>query len=227
MEKKVESSLAWDKVTQELAAEQLKVASYDSVIFGQVGDVQGVRWMDYGSGPAVMASAAKKMGADIHVWDINPNVREECAKRIGASRVFNTVGEMRGELFDIITCNLVMCIVSKKEVECIAKRLGRMIKCDGRVFIGFCNPQIFDVPETQLDIRFPTGNSYWEHHTIPKIKKEGKYKVFDNVRPVSWYHDVFMKSGLEQTALLTTAPYQMPNIHRTIRDFVIFEETRT
>lgn len=226
MQKQIDTSRAWNKVTSELAAEQLKVASYDSVIFEKVGDPAEARWLDYGSGPGVMASAGQKMGADMFAWDINPTFRETCGERIGEDHVFRTLAEMRGQLFDVITCNLVMCIVSEKEVEAIAKRLSRMIKRDGKVFIGFCNPQIFDVPETQLDIRFPTGDTYFDHHTIPKIKKEGDYKIFDNVRPVSWYHDVFYRSGLEQTGLLTTAPYTMPNIHKTIRDFVIFEETR-
>lgn len=227
MTKEVRASSAWDTVANELATETLKVASYDNVVLEKAGDLENARMLDYGSGPGVLASVCKDAGADIHTWDINPKIREACAERIGANRVFNSLAEMRGQIFDIITCNLVMCIVSEKEVQAIARRLSRMLRRDGKVFIGFCNPQIYDVPETELDIRFPTGDSYFDHHTIPKIKKEGNYRIFDNVRPISWYHNRFMESRLEQTALHTTAPYKMPGSERTIRDFVIFEQTRS
>ncbi len=226
MPKNIAASAGWGRVADELAAEELKVASYDTVIFDRLRNIEGVRWLDYGSGPGVLAEACKRMSADIHTWDIDPTMNQHCAERIGEDRVFQSLHEMRGQLFDIITCNLVMCIVTERTVKEISDRISRLLRKDGRAFLGFCNPQIFDVPETQLDIRFPTGDTYFDHHRIPKIKKEGGYRIHDRVRPLSWYHDLFMRSGLEQIALHMTQPYKMPGSDRTIRDFVIFEQTR-
>ena len=225
MERRVSSSARWHEVAKDLEAEQLKVASYDHVIFDRLKSVEGKRWLDYGSGPGVLALACKKLGVDVFTYDINPEMNQKCAEKIGKRRVFQKLREMRGQLFDIITCNLVLCIVTEKEVKHISEQIRKLLRKDGAALIGFCNPQIFDVRDTQLDYRFPTGNTYWEHHTIPKIKKEGGYRIFDNVRPISWYHDTFYEAGLEQTGLHVTPRYKMPNSDRSISDFVIFEET--
>ncbi len=226
----ITSSGGWDQVIKHLEGEEMKVASYDKVIFDRLGKVNdGRRWLDYGCGPGVLLRAGKLAGADMFGWDINAQMRAKAGEKIGSNRIFTNLRQMRGQLFDIITCNLVLCIVNQKTVKHICEEIRKHLTKDGIALIGFCNPQIFDVPQTQLDLRFPKGHTYFQTdrdgHIIEKEKIEGKYKIFDRVRDIGWYHRVFYRAGLEQTGLFVTPRYKMPKTDRMISDFVIFEQT--
>lgn len=224
MEKRVDAQHQWHQVIEELESEQWKLASYDRTILEMLGNVDGLKTLDYGSGPGILALALKRQKAESFAFDINPNMRAQCAEKIGDGHVIDSIERLRDDTFDLITCNLVLCIVDEGEVRTIASQIRRLLRPHGRAFIGFCNPLIFNVRESQLDFRFPTGDPYDLPHDYEKVKKEGGYRITEKHRPLWWYGRVFTEAQLTPTQTHFTPAYEL---HRErIRDFVIFEQTK-
>lgn len=211
----------WQKVAEELQAEQIKLASYDKTLIEKVGNFKGLKVLDYGCGPCMLASAMQRLGADVKAYDISPEMREKCAARIGQENVYSSVEEIPSGEFDIVTCNIVMCIVPEEEVSNITRNIKRALNTNGTAYIGFCNPRIFDVLESSLDFRFPTGQRYEENHSYKKLKKEGNYEIVELHRPLEWYQRVFKRAGFGSMDIFFTPQYEMKG--RKVEDFSIFE----
>lgn len=128
-------------------------------------------------------------------------------------------------MVDFIICNLVLCINPEDEVRKIVKNISSFLRESGAAYIGFCNPKIFNVPESNLDFRFPTGDAYETNHRYKKIKKEGNYEIIEDHRPLDWYEGVYADAGLITVAKHFTPEYKLKG--NKIRDFVIFELRKT
>lgn len=211
----------WNKVMKELDSENLKLASYDNTLVPLLGNVKGKKILDYGAGPGVLALGLSRLGADVKVWDINVDMREKSAQKIGKENVYQTLEDIPRGYFDFIICNLVLCIVPEDEVRAIVKNMAAMLNDQGQVFIGFCNPHIFQVAESQLDFRFPEGKKYEENHDYKKIKKEGGYQIIESHRPIEWYEDLYAKAGLKLVQEHFTPEYELKG--NKIKDFIIFQ----
>lgn len=222
--KKVDHQSEWRQVIPELEGEELKVRLYDKIMLDHLGDVQNAEVLDYGCGPGILLDAMQRLGAKVKGFDISAEMREQCAARIGSDKVYDAVEQIRDESFDIIICNLVLCVVNDGEVRRIVRNIRNAMRKDGKALIGFCNPLIFDVPESQLDYRFPTGDDYRTNHRYRKKKKEGGYEITEEHRPIKWYEREYRSVGLRQVNTLFTPEYELNG--RTIRDFVIFEHAR-
>lgn len=211
----------WNKVLQELDSENLKLASYDSTLVPLLGNVKDKKICDYGAGPGVLALGLSRLGADVKVWDINADMREKAAQKIGSENVYQKLEDIPSGYFDFIICNLVLCIVPEYEVRTIVKNIAAMLNEKGQVFIGFCNPRIFQVTESQLDLRFPEGKKYEENHEYKKIKKEGGYQIIESHRPIEWYKEVYRDAGLKLVKEHFTPEYELKG--NKIKDFIIFQ----
>lgn len=210
----------WADVAAELEAEEIKLAFYDDTVINLLGDVTDKNILDYGGGPGMLAAALQKLGANVKEYDISKDIREQAAQRIGAENVYETDQEIPSESFDIIVCNLVLCIVDEEEVKRIIVEIKRTLTKDGVAYIGFCNPKLLDVPETNLDLRPTPEHSYDENHSYMKTKKEGGYQIVENHRPIEWYERVYKEAGLELADTIFTPEYELGG--RQIEDFIIF-----
>lgn len=211
----------WSIVAKELDAENLKLASYDHTLIPALGDVRGKKVLDYGAGPGVLAFAIQKLGGDTKVYDIGPEMREKSGAKIGPKNIYSSPEEIPQNYFDIIICNLVLCIVPEAEVRNIVENIKNELKEGGVIYTGFCNPKIFQVAESQLDFRFPTGDTYESNHNYKKIKKEGGYEIIETHRPNEWYQQVFEEAGLKVVDKIYTPEYELKG--NKIRDFIIFK----
>ena len=211
----------WNRVSAELEEENLKLMSYDNTLFSLFGDVKGKNVLDYGAGPGVLALATAKLGANMKVWDINTELRQKSAEKIGVENVYNSLEEIPKNFFDIIICNLVVCIVPEDEVKDIMINIKSELKEEGFALVGFCNPKIFTVKESNLDFRFPTGASYETNHQYKKVKKEGLYEIIETHRSVEWYEKLFIELGLKVEGKYYTPKYQLSG--KEIEDFIIFK----
>ena len=211
----------WSKVTRELEAEDLKLAYYDNTLIPLLGDLSDKKILDYGAGPGVLALAMKKLSGDVKVWDISQEMREKAGEKIGTENIYSSVDEIPNDFFDFVICNLVLCIVPEDEVKRIAVNIRNELNETGSAFIGFCNPKIFDVKESNVDKRFPTGAKYEENHDYKKVKKEGDYEIIELHRPIEWYEKVYSEAGLKLVNTIFTPEYKLNG--EKIEDFVIFE----
>lgn len=209
----------WNQVIAELESEQLKLMSYDNTLLTLMPSPQTKRILDYGAGPGVLALVLQRLGADIRTWDINPQMGAKSAEKIGTERVFNCITEVLEQSFDVVICNLVLCITTDDVTIEILNNIRRILKPEGRAYFGFCNPRLFDVPESRLDYRFKTEHSYEENHSYKKIKKEGGYKIIEMHRPISWYENQYRLSGLKLTDTALTPNYDFNGA--TLNDFII------
>ncbi len=211
----------WSVVAKELEGENLKLASYDNTLMSAIGDIRGKKVLDYGAGPGVLALGLQKMGADVKVWDINNEMREKAGTKIGAENIYSDISQVPQNFFDIIICNLVLCIVPEAEVRNIVGNIKNFLNETGSAYIGFCNPKIFQVAESNLDFRFPTGNKYEENHDYKKVKKEGGYEIIETHRPIEWYEKVYAEASLKLVDTFFTPEYELKG--NKIKDFVIFK----
>ncbi len=209
----------WDKVTNELEAEELKLAYYDKTLVEKLGDVRNKNILDYGSGPGVLALALSKLGAKVKTFDINTEFNKSAATKIGLENVYHQVTEIPDNHFNFVIANLLLCIVSEDEVRRILRNILRSLHDDGRAFIGFCNPKIYNVEESNIDFRFPTGARYEENHDYKKVKKEGGYEIIESHRPIEWYFDEFTDAGFVVEDTVYTPEYSLNGMK--IEDFVI------
>jgi 2-polyprenyl-3-methyl-5-hydroxy-6-metoxy-1,4-benzoquinol methylase len=214
----------WDRVTSELEGENLKLMSYDKTLFSLFGDIQGKDVLDYGAGPGVLALATQKLGANVKVWDIGTEMREKSGLKIGPENVYASIEEVPKNFFDVIICNLVLCIVPEEEVRKILSNIKDELKEGGFALIGFCNPKIFNVEESNLDFRFPTGDPYEANHNYKKVKKEGGYEIIETHRPIEWYEREYAAAGLKLEGKYYTPHYELHG--HGIEDFIIFKLTK-
>ena len=210
----------WSAVAEELEQEKLKLMSYDSTLLQAIKISKGTKVLDYGAGPGVLAYALQKLGCDVKTFDISREMNRLCAEKIGAQNVYTSAGQVPDNAFDCIICNLVLCINPEDEVLFISRKISEALKQDGEALIGFCNPKIFDFPESALDFRMPSGKRYEDNHVYRKIKKEGNYEILESHRPLDWYEDAFREAGLEVRGIIFTPEYEFAG--RKANDFVIF-----
>ena len=119
----VKEQTEWDNVIQELESENLKLASYDNTLVPLLGDISGKTILDYGAGPGILALALKKLGGDVKVFDINLEIQEKAAEKIGDENIYKKFEDISKEHFDLVIANLVLCIVSESEVKKIVMNL--------------------------------------------------------------------------------------------------------
>jgi len=121
-------------------------------------------------------------------------------------------------------CNLVLGIVAEDEVKRIINKIKNSLNDQGLAFIGFCNPELFNVSETNHYLRPVSRHSCNENHSYVKTKKEGGFQILENYQPIDWYKKVFNESGLTITDVFFTPEYGLNG--RKIKEFIIFKLTK-
>jgi SAM-dependent methyltransferase len=224
MKKSISHQNEWAEVIAELEGESDKLQSYDHTIIEYLGDIKTKKILDYGAGPAVMASVLQKLKADVSIFDINEEMLKISKALISEKSVYGLTDKIPNDYFDIILCNLVVCIIDESNVIELLNIVKEKVTSIGHIYIGFCNPKIFKIKESNLDFRFPNGCEYSCNHDYKKVKKEGDYEIIEKHRPIEWYEKQFENCGLKLTNTLFTPKYTFNN--EDIEDFIIFELKR-
>ncbi len=214
----------WAEVSKELEAEKIKLAFYDDTIIPLLGNLEKKKVLDYGGGPGVLLTALKKLGAEVKEYDISEDFRKQAAEKIGAKNIYANIEDIPNNYFDFVICNLVLCIVDEDEVKRIVSNIKNALNANGIAYIGFCNPELLDIPETNLDLRPTPEHEYKENHSYMKTKKEGGYKIIENHRPIEWYENLYQEAGLTLEDTIFTPEYELNGIK--IKDFIIFKLTK-
>ena len=211
----------WGKVIKDLEDEKIKLAFYDNTIIPLLGKLENKRVLDYGGGPAILAKNLKEDGAEVKLFDISKEMRIRAGERIGQENVYKKVKDIPNDYFDFIICNLVLCIVPEEEVKKIVNNIKKSLNKEGFAYIGFCNPKLLEVSESNLDLRPRPKHKYEQVHSYKKTKKEGGYQIIENHRPIEWYKKVYKQAGLTLVDIIHTPEYELKG--RKIIDFIIFK----
>jgi len=212
----------WDKVYKDLENEVVKTSTYDNYIIQLMGDVKNKSILDYGSGPGVIARALLDNGAKVDIYDINNRILKMAQSRISDQNIIYNKNKILDNSYDIVLCNLVVCIVQHEEVLGIAKDIYDVLKPDAGIgYIGFCNPKIFNIHESVLDIRHSGNMKYKENHMYLKEKKEGGYIIPEMHRPIDWYDKIFTSVGLKIQKKYFTPEYTFKS--KALNDFIIYK----
>lgn len=225
MTTRIDNEEAWGRVAAELAAESIKPAVYDHPLIELAGPVAGKNVLDYGAGPGILARALQLLGANTKAYDIAGEMCIAAGKKIGRENVHNNLWWAPHAGFDLVVCNLVLCIVPEDDVETILRNIRTLLAPGSKALIGFCNPLIWNVAESQLDLRHHTGCSYHVNHEFMKTKKEGNYQIKEIHRPIEWYTRAFEATRLKLEGIHFTPEYEYSG--RRLNDFVIFELTKS
>jgi 2-polyprenyl-3-methyl-5-hydroxy-6-metoxy-1,4-benzoquinol methylase len=220
----VNKSTEWDLVLKELENENIKLMSYDKTLLEQM-DWNEKKVLDYGAGPGVLAEVMKKQGAEVKVYDTSFEMRQRSGQRIGRENIYDSIADIPKNHFDVIVCNLVLCIVPEDEAQNIISNIRMMLKSGGTAFMGFCNPKIYNVPESNLDFRYFSAHPYESNHCYRKIKKEGLYEILEHHRPIDWYAKLVYSSGLVLLDIVLTPEYEIRR--NKINDFIILKLTKS
>jgi 2-polyprenyl-3-methyl-5-hydroxy-6-metoxy-1,4-benzoquinol methylase len=224
MLKKIIRQHDWHEVYEELESEEIKLSVYDNFIINLMGDVSDKLVLDYGCGPGVIGHALENLNADVDVYDANERILKIACKRVPDKNIIHSTTDISKNTYDFVLCNLVLCIVEDEQVIDISKIIYDSLKKGGIVLVGFCNPKIYKIRDTKLDIRHFTGEKYKQNHTYLKEKKEGEYFIYEKHRPIEWYSNIFKKAGFGISKKFFTTPYDWKG--KQINDFVIFKLTK-
>ncbi len=208
-------------VSKELEDEKIKLAFYDDTIIPLLWNLKDKKVLDYGGGPWVLSLALKRSGADSYAYDISKDFRDQAAKKIGTNNVYERVELIPPNYFDFMICNLVLCIVDEIEVKKIMSNIKKSLNKNGFAYVGFCNPLLLDVEESNLDFRPAPQHKYDQNHSYMKTKKEWNYQIIENHRPIEWYKKIYKDLGLVLEDTLFTPEYELNG--RNIKDFIIFK----
>ena len=210
----------WDLVYKDLVNEKIKTSIYDDCIIKLMGEAGNKRILDYGGGPGVIAKALKDTGANVDIYDINKQILRMANYRLADENIMSNKSSITQNTYDFVLCNLVVCIVEDDEVISIAEDIYNALHQEGIAFIGFCNPKIYNIHESQLDIRHSGNMNYEVNHEYLKEKKEGGYIVPEKHRPLEWYNKIFEEMRFSINDISFTPEYIFNG--KKINDFVIY-----
>ena len=185
----------WNNLSKEVESQTLKQKLYDDILFNFCGNLSNKKVLDFGCGTGEIVLRVKNNGAKVKAWDLSKNMRDTTIKKLGQGTVYNTLRQIPPNYFDIVFCNLVICVVNKAPVKEIIKILNQALVENGIAFVGFCNPLSYNISESKIQKRFISGKSYSKEHEYKKLIKEGGFEITEKHRPLEFYEKTFLDNG--------------------------------
>lgn len=158
---------------------------------------------DYGCGWGEWADELHKNGYSVTAFDVSDAMVNEARKKFGASASFLSKIEYESSAptlagrFELITSNLVLCIMNEDEQRRMLRSMKQMLKPGGTILISFCHPHHDYKPENVTAIKqAPPGARYEDTFVYRKKIKENGIEFDDNHRPMEFYLKLFDEFGL-------------------------------
>lgn len=185
---------------------------------------KGNTLFDYGSGWGEFADLMRKEGFSVTAFDAAPEMVEQAKDKfsgptfLSKSEFQEALPELKEE-FDVVTSNLVLCILTREQHGEMISTMVSLAKDDGVIIISFCHPKYDYLPDSLVTNRFvPEGATYESEFIFEKEVKENGVRFHDHHRPLEYYTKLFEEHSLE--TLEVAESNVLGTVHQP--DFIIF-----
>ena len=126
--------------------------------------------------------------------------------------------------FDVVTSNLVLCILEPEGQNELLATAKSLLKIDGTLVLSLCHPKYDYLPDSLVSKRFiPEGVGYADQFQYEKEIKENKIRFGDYHRPLEYYKELFGGNELEiietKDSLVLGSNYSPDFIVFALKDF--------
>lgn len=182
---------------------------------------------DYGCGEGEWAGVLHDTGRVVTGFDAADEQITKARANFGNAATFMTRAEFDQQLpalegtFELVTSNLVLCVMEEQEQRQMLSEMKQMLKPGGTIIVSFCHPKYDFEPEGVVTSRFvPEGLGYNDTFKFTKrIKEVPSAQPFtDTHRPLEYYEKLFKEFGLQ--TIETSESDTLGTQHNP--DFIIF-----
>ncbi len=171
--------------------------------FANYGKLTNYVVMDCGCGWGEMISILGEKGADVIGYDRSDEMVEKARKHfpdrqyLYEHELMKLESGMR-EHYDIVMSNLVLCVLEREEQDALLRRMTRMLKPDGTIFISICHPDHCCEKEGVVSVRdVPKDFDKNKKTYYKKTLKEVPITFIDIHWPEEQLIQLFKDHGLE------------------------------
>ncbi|EKE25900.1 MAG: methyltransferase type 11 [uncultured bacterium] len=174
---------------------------------------------DYGCGWGEWVNQLSQKGYESEAYDEADEMVDQAILKFGNETKFFKREEFKKSLekfknkYDIVTSNLVLCILEREMQIEMLNNIKSILKDDGKIVISFCHPCFDYISESVVSVRkSPDGARYDREFEYEKEIKENGITFHDLHRPLSYYSKLFKESDLSileiaESEILDTAFY--------------------
>lgn len=158
---------------------------------------------DYGCGWGEFANDILREGFNVEGFDEADEMVDKAKQNFQGPRFIYksefeaNYTEMK-ETFDVVTSNLVLCILENNIQKIALKHMKNLLKDDGVIVISLCHPYFDFLPDSLVTKRFlPADAQYYREFMFEKEIKENGVKFHDYHRPMEYYVSLFKELKLD------------------------------
>jgi|GEM_PF-1007231 len=186
-----------------------------------------VRVFDYGCGWGEWIHELYRGGyKQLEAYDEADEMISQAKSKFGEISRFYTREEFKSNLstfhnkYDVVTSNLVLCILEKEQQDKMLTNIKSILKHDGTIIISFCHPCFDYDPESIVSTRTsPDSAIYSEQFTYEKVIKENGLHFHDLHRPLEYFSKLFKDNNLLISEIFESKVFKTK--HKP--DFIIFK----
>ena len=184
--------------------------SIDQELLSLIETSGAQRILDYGCGTGVLSDRLAGSGRQVVAFDIDQrpfNSKEGHPKgvtfvdRDGLDKLL-----ARGEKFDCVVCNLVLCTIDDDgKAMAVLEECRKALSARGSLILGVCNPFGISTVESTSHVKeLARGVTYGSKFVYRKRSKKTGHWREDVHRPLAWYEHAIRSSGLAIASLKET-----------------------
>jgi carbamoyltransferase len=204
-EKKLAIQSEWSRIADEASEIQVtKNKVLNPIVIDLVNKYcKGKKLFDYSCGWGEFSNDMQKQGFGVTAFDEADEMIKK-AKQNFQGPHFMYKSEFEGnytemqKTFDVVTSNLLLCILEKNIQKIVLKHMKNLVKDDGVIIISFCHPYYDFLPDSLVTKRFlPADAQYYKEFMFEKEIKENGVRFHDYHRPMEYYKSLLDEMGLE------------------------------
>jgi carbamoyltransferase len=205
VEKKIAIQSEWSRIADEASEiQETKNKVLNPIVIDLVKKYgKGKKLFDYSCGWGEFSNDIQKQGFEVVAFDEADEMIKQ-AKQNFQGPTFMYKSEFEAgytemqKTFDVVTSNLLLCILEKNAQKIVLKHLKNLVKDDGVVIISFCHPYYDFLPDSLVTKRFlPAEAQYYQEFMFEKEIKENGVRFHDYHRPMDYYTSLLDEFGLE------------------------------